>query len=242
MMSDRISEHEYRQRSTLAAGTPAVEVIIPKDGELRARRVVSRSRARATGKYPSWKMGRMMEWESQHELNAFRLLDVDPTATAFHEKPFTIRFSFDGRLCLRYPALLIERRHCREVWDVRPQAKLMEPSVAAENSFLRSELPTLGFEYHVVDAEQLARQPRLSNALTLLKYGRSPVTDVSREHVRRIFRATRAIVWQSATSGDLGQEGREILCRLALEGVLLFDIEKELLPASAFRFAGTANG
>jgi len=241
-MSDRKSQHRCRQRLIQAAGTPAVEIMLPKNGELRSRRIVSRSRARATGKYPSWKMDRMMQWESQHELNAFRWLDVDPAVTAFHEKPFTIRFSFDGRLCLRYPALLVERLHCREVWDLRPNVKLLEPSVTAENAFLRSELPALGFEYRAVDAELLVRQPRLSNALTLLRYGRMPVPDVSREHVRRILQVTPMAFWQSAINGDLGQHGREILCRLTLEGVLLFDIEKELLPTSAFRLADTTNG
>ena len=69
-----------------------------------------------------------------------------------------------------------------------------------------------------------------------------PVTDVSMEHVRRILQVTPMVLWQSAINGDLGQHGREILCRLTLEGVLLFDLEKELLPTSAFRFADPTNG
>src|SRR5215813_8651303 len=44
-----------------------------------SRNVVTRSRVRPTGKYPSWKMERMLEWESRNELHAFRLLDCDPS-------------------------------------------------------------------------------------------------------------------------------------------------------------------
>jgi serine/threonine protein kinase len=60
-----------------------------------SRRVVTRSRFRPTGKYPSWKMERMLQWESMNELNAFRLLDCDPRGTAFSEQPYEIVY-FDG--------------------------------------------------------------------------------------------------------------------------------------------------
>lgn len=59
---------------------PILEIAFPPEGTVRARRIVSRSRARPTGKYPSWKMGRMIQWESTNELNAYRLLDANPAA------------------------------------------------------------------------------------------------------------------------------------------------------------------
>ena len=65
-------------------------VIFPEPGELRSRRVVSRSNSRSAGKFPSWKMKRMLHWESIHELNAFRLLDCDPDVTCFSEQPCQI--------------------------------------------------------------------------------------------------------------------------------------------------------
>ncbi|TAK68026.1 MAG: hypothetical protein EPO19_09230 [Betaproteobacteria bacterium] len=43
---------------------PAVVIVFPEASERRSRRVVSRSRSRPTGKYPSWKMARMVQWES----------------------------------------------------------------------------------------------------------------------------------------------------------------------------------
>jgi len=39
-------------------------ILLPKPGQMRSRNVVSRSNARSTGKYPSWKMGRMIHWEA----------------------------------------------------------------------------------------------------------------------------------------------------------------------------------
>jgi len=38
----------------------------PEDGKLRTRKVVTRSRHRSTKKYPSWKVGRMVQCESEN--------------------------------------------------------------------------------------------------------------------------------------------------------------------------------
>lgn len=72
-------------------------IVFPKPGQLRSRKVVSRSRARPTGKYPSWKMRRMVQWESENELNAFRLLDCDPDVTRFHEQPCEVMYVLGGQ-------------------------------------------------------------------------------------------------------------------------------------------------
>jgi hypothetical protein len=37
-------------------------IVFPGWGQLRSRRVVSRSNSRSAGKYPSWKMMRMLHW------------------------------------------------------------------------------------------------------------------------------------------------------------------------------------
>ncbi len=55
----------------------------------RDRKVVRRSNYRVTGKYPSWKMLRMMQWESTIERDAFYLFDGTPNIyrTAGHPTP-----------------------------------------------------------------------------------------------------------------------------------------------------------
>ena len=61
-------------------------IVFPEAGKLRSREVVSRSSARPKGKYPSWKIRRMVQWESENELNAFRLLDCDPDVTRYFHR------------------------------------------------------------------------------------------------------------------------------------------------------------
>lgn len=217
------------------------EIILPQDGKFRSRTVVSRSRARGTGKYPSWKMGRMIQWESPNELNALRLLDADPAVKAFHEQPLAVRFPLDGATHLHYPDLLVEWSDgsC-ELWEIKPVREARRAENVARTRYLKSALPLAGFAYRMIVAEELKREPRLSNALTLLKYGRGPVGDADRERIRQLFLVTPVIRWASATNGELGPRGRAILCRLVLEGSLSFDRDRQLAATTAF--TSTASG
>src|SRR5579859_7695488 len=61
-------EHGQEVPAAVRGVNPILAVQPPPDGKIRARKVVSRSRARGTGKFPSWKMGRMIQWESTYEL------------------------------------------------------------------------------------------------------------------------------------------------------------------------------
>jgi hypothetical protein len=69
--------------SDAATDCRVLRIAFSSPEQVRSRRVVTRSRFRLTGKYPSWKMERMLQWESINELNAFRLLDCDPRVTVF---------------------------------------------------------------------------------------------------------------------------------------------------------------
>lgn len=218
-----------------SAGIARPEILLPKDGKFRSRTVVSRSRARGTGKYPSWKMGRMIQWESPNELNALRLLDADPAVRAFHEQPLAIRFALDGATHLHYPDLLVEwSDDSRELWEIKPVREAGRPEYLARTRVLEPALLHAGFVYRMVLAEDLKREPRLSNALTLLKYGRGPIVDADRERIRQLFIASPIVRWAAATNGDLGPRGCAVLCRLVLEGALSFDRDKQLVASTVF--------
>jgi hypothetical protein len=237
---------ESRSESVATEGwNKILEIRYPDGGKLRARTVVSRSRARCTIKYPSWKMGRMIEAESEPEMNAFRLLDVDPTVTAFYEQPLRVRYRLDGTEHAHYPDILVERltgpmcerRQTKELWEVKTCANAADPEVEARTRFLESVLPQHGYEYRLVLAEDVAGQPRLTNCVALLDNGQEPVSLVERELVRQLLEAMGFISWESAMRGDLGRRGRAVLSRLTLEGYLTFDVERPLAPASRFRLA-----
>ncbi len=207
---------------------PILEIIFPEGDKIRSRKIISRSRARPTQKYPSWKMGRMIQAESHNELNAYRLLDADPDAIAYHEQPLTIRYVLHGNVHTHYPDTLVQWGQSRELWEIKPANEAADPAYKDRTRLLAAALPELGFAYRLIIAEDLARQPRLSTVLTLLKFGRAAAMPLAREQLRQAVEATGGIYWGAVLDGALGVTGRNLICRLALEGVLRVDIEQSL--------------
>lgn len=236
-MNDFISENRARfiDGAHQAVGINAVlGVVFPEPSQLRSRKVISRSNARPTGKYPSWKMGRMLQWESENELRAFRLLDCEPDVTSFNEQPCEVEYVLDGQIRRHYPDILVEANCREELWEVKPESKASAPEVAARTSLLVHDLPKYGYTYRVLLAEDLAMQPRLKNDFFLLRFGRRTATDCEWESIRRTFNDRGSLLWSDACSGVYGPRGRETLCSLVLRGVLTFDTSLPILPSTQF--------
>jgi len=202
--------------------------------QLRSRRVVSRSRARPTGKYPSWKMGRMLQWESLNELNAFRLLDCDPDVTAFVEQPCEILYLDDGQLRKHYPDIYVEKGSIRELWEVKSEFSALQGELSKRTDVLTRGLAAYGFTYRVVLASELRQEPRLQNAKTILRFGRRMTNDDDREYVQRVLKKDHRISWADACNGRFGSRGRKTVCYLVLQGIVSLEMDSPLNATSQF--------
>lgn len=222
-----IASHHFNSNAAGTLADRVVGLVYPRDGRLRARKVVSRSKARGTGKYPSWKMQRMLQWESPHELNAFRLLDADPNVTAFREQPVTVSYVQDGEKRTHYPDIEVVYSGHKQLWEVKSARDAEEPDVMHRTRLMEAALPHFGYTYRVVVAETLTANCRLANAIELLRRGRADVSPLEREHARRIFEK-RDISWREINTGLLGPKGKALVCRLVLEGVLSIDTDKPI--------------
>jgi hypothetical protein len=210
---------------------PEVKINFPKDGKIRSRKVVSRSNARNTGKYPSWKMRRMMQWESVHEGNAMRILDASPHVVSFHEQPCEIIYSMNGEQYRHYPDFMVIEDHRREFWEVKTEADANSTEVAERTALLTRLLPEYGYSYRMVLAEVLARQPRLDNVKRLNKLGRQRVSMIEQERIRRLFTHEPVMSW-----GMFEQESPQTLrnvSRLILEGKLNIDFNQPISPTTS---------
>jgi hypothetical protein len=210
---------------------PKIQINFPQDGKIRSRKVVKRSNARNTGKYPSWKMQRMMQWESVNEGNAMRILDATPHVTFFNEQPCEIIYTLNGVKHRHYPDLMVIEGNYREFWEVKTEVDANSPEVAKRTDFLIETLPEYGYSYRMVLAEILAKQPRLDNVKRLNKLGRKPISKLEQERIRRLFNHNPIISW-----GVFEQESPERLrniSRMILEGKLSIDMNQPISPSTS---------
>lgn len=218
---------------------PEIQIIFPKDGKVRSRKIVKRSNARNTGKYPSWKMQRMMQWESVHEGNAMRILDASPRVISFYEQPCEIIYKMNGEHRRHYPDFMVVESHRREFWEVKTEVDANSVEVAERTEFLKTFLPEYGYNYLVVFAENLAKQPRLDNVKRLNKLGRHPVPIIEQERIRRIFNNNPVMSWD-AFEQQSPQTLRNV-SRLILEGKLSIDFNQPLSSATSIHSNFTAH-
>lgn len=189
------------------------------DGEsVRARKVVSRSNSRVTGKFPSIKVGRMVHWESQIERDAILLLDVDPEIVAFREQPARIVYAQDGELKEHYPDLYVETKTSVAFVEVKTDKDAEDLDVKLRTALLTRLLAVQGIGYAVLVESEIRKNPRLKNAQYIHRYGKQPIDVYEEERIRNIFLDRKVITWGDVHLGALGKYGVAHVCRLLMEG------------------------
>jgi hypothetical protein len=220
---------------------PEISIEFPPNGEL-ARKVISRSNAKATGKLPSWKMGRSLHYESKHERNAFKLLNACPQVSAILEQPCIIRYVMNGENHIHYPDILVKLPTGNELLEVKTAEDASSVEVSERTKFMTQALPHLGYSYRILEAEQLAKLPRLTTVETILKFGRSPVSFQRREQIRQLFKSNISICWGAFKPGMPLEKYRNNICRLILEGTLRIDFNNPYTDSSVIHSVGNCNG
>jgi len=212
-----------------------IKLTFPAKGEVRVRKVSTRSRARPTGEYPSWKMLRMIEWESHNELNAFVLLDANPEIKTFSEQPVEIEYCIEGVVARHYPDVLVAKNGELQFWEIKSERGANKEDVQIRTDFLERYLPNLGYSYHMVTGVKLLNKLQLLNARTILRFGRMPIDSVSREIIRIYFLTNSSICWLDEIYTNPDIDIRCVLSRLTLEGDLVFDNSMRISKDSVFR-------
>lgn len=199
--------------------------------ELRSRKVVRRSNFRVTGKYPSWKSGRMMQWESTLERDAFFLLDADPSVISFHEQPVRISYYLDGVMKEHFPDVLANHCHKSSLLEVKTDKEGTSEAVISRSNLMASMLPS-DIQYKVVTEAQIRLEPRLSNAKLLLRHGRLSVNHQAQQQFLHRYFADGACTFGKFLEGESAQHNFSLACRMLLEGTLSVDIYEEISPAT----------
>lgn len=199
-----------------------IRIELPEAGQIRARNLIRRSRHVATGIYPSWKMGRLMQWESRVESKVFRLLDICPAITRYAEQPFTIHYFRDGKWHIHIPDVAVEtcfgQRWILEVKSTKDR-KLQE--ALEREKFLTPLLRLMGCNYAVVLQEAIEAGTSVANANLLLKHGRGCPTASSHQQFME-FLGSGMSLSRAALLGKTinGEHAIRTASQLVLRGLL----------------------
>ncbi len=199
-----------------------------------APKIVNRFNTRSTKKFPSLKMGKMLECRSVAQVDALRLLEADPHVSVIRVLQCEIDYTLGDKVNRHYPDFCLKVDGRNEIWDVVPT---QDPSVEARTDLLRRGLANVGYLYRNVTESEIEKQPRLRNVQVILQFGRQQYSVIEREAIRRFFKRFNSVSWDEVVKGVYGEHGRELICRLLLEGRLVMDLGQPLLPSTRFHMS-----
>lgn len=128
------------------------------------RKVVTRSGKRFRGKFPSRKLGRMVQWESLHERDAMQVLEYWPLVTQYEEQPSEeTYYTLDGAPRRYYPDLRACMSDGKTIdIEVKPSAKLLDPKLAHKYSLIAKRYEQLGRLFEIWTEKDIRKEPRFS--------------------------------------------------------------------------------
>jgi hypothetical protein len=218
------------------AGGRIISITFCAVGQVRMRKIISRSSMRPTSKYPSLKNAVLNNHgEYCNEPNAFRWLDFDPEVLSYREQPCEIVYlDDDGVECSHFPDIEVLARTRPELWEIKAERYANADVIRRRTEILSAELQSWGFVYRVMTAEELNLQPRKDNMHKILDFARRSVADSERAMIADELSRNGPIVWHDVLKGKFGRFGREIVCRLVIEGYLDLDLQVHFSDDTAF--------
>lgn len=150
-----------------------LKIELPRPGETRARKLISRSRRVMTGKYPSWKLGRLVHWESRLESKVFRLLDVCPAVSTYAEQPFTAYYLDQGAWHVHVPDVVLLTFDGR-IWilEIKSSRDWALTEANRRAALIAPRLRCLGLSYAIAMESAINEGTSLLNAEALVRAGR----------------------------------------------------------------------
>lgn len=195
------------------------------------RKITNTGSRKNIGKLPSLKMKRNIWWESLLERDYMLFLEHDADVVGYCEQPLRIHVRLEGKHRRYTPDLLIERKHKRQIVEVKPAAKLLTGRYDALFSAASTVCREHGYEFVVATDAQIRVEPRLSNLKLFWRYARTPLQPRHQLLCREFFRA-RAFAAASLDelSSHLASEGvgRDVLFAMLHHGAIAVDPNTKL--------------
>lgn len=190
-----------------------------------SRKVVTRRGRRFRGYFPSYKMGRMVAWESLLELAAIHLLEFSRGVLSYREQPVLIQYA-DGELFRDYypdfEVVLFDGEVIH--LEVKTTYQLAKPKIQSKFHAIAAHYQRRQQGFRLVTEKELQREPLLSNVRTLAYLvGKTTQVLQSPQELMKLLGA-------EIVAFDFAEAciGRDTLLRSLAHGVLDCDLNQPL--------------
>lgn len=209
-----------------ATATSELQVDLPKDGNVRMRKLVHRGVQRPVFKVPSLKLDRSVHCESLLEHEAALLLDADPGVAEFTEQPVRLHFqvTVDAEPTTHIPdfAVLGNGR----LWFIEVKfAKDVDADVSARTKRLHKLLSGFGVGYELWTERHIRCGHAAENALRILRRARCATDHVHELAALEQLRSARRLRLDQLGWNDSDPLNAACIARLILSGQAQIDAE-----------------
>lgn len=137
----------------------------------RAREPITRSRGIVRGQFPSFKMSRMIAWESQLERRACYLFEFSRGVKSFREQPITFRVPFSDRVKRYTPDFELILGTGEIVYvEIKPENKLKDLEILSFYNNISIQLNRESYQFIVITDKELINAIRERNLIILRGY------------------------------------------------------------------------
>ncbi|TFW72356.1 hypothetical protein C3Y98_04420 [Methylotenera oryzisoli] len=194
-----------------------------------ARKVVTRSGRRTRGYFPSWKLKRMVEWESMLERDAILLFEFSPGVRSYQEQPELVMYPDGDQMRRYFPDFeIIGMDDQVSHLEVKPEKQLKLPDIRDKLKRVAAHYYEINREYRIVSESIIRREPLHTNLKNLCRYRRED------EHVL----SARPLLLKTLSCGAVTFEvlarhfGQHLLFKLIALGEVSCDLNQELIGST----------
>lgn len=198
----------------------------------RARKVITRSGRGFRGKFPSFKLGRLVHWESILERDLILHLEYDPKVAYYQEQPTVVQYyDAQGNVRNYFPDFLVGRTDGSEfLAEAKPARRMNTPKVREKLAAVALRLKEKNTEFRVMTEDFIRRQPRFDNLGRIHDAVRS-----IRCLDRSLLAGLPSSISEAGTFGQLSRAlgGERQLFLQYLAGNILLDVDVEWVDSTA---------
>jgi hypothetical protein len=142
------------------------------------------------GRFPSLKLGRMVDFESLIERDLIYLLDFDPAVTSFSEQPLTIEYEHEGQILHYTPDFHVVKADQNWLVECKPQQKVGTPKNQGKFRAGHRWCVSRRWQFEVVTDEQLRRGYGLANVRFLTQFARYSINPEVKHQIQSCLATT----------------------------------------------------